>query len=39
MKTYKENLPEGVKKCFSTKRGVKVRLINKNTCKKKKKNK
>ncbi len=33
MKTYKANLPEGVKKCFSTKRGVKVRLVNKN-CKK-----
>lgn len=37
MKTYKKNLPEGVKKQFSTYKGVKVRLINKN--KKKSKNK
>lgn len=36
MKTYKKNLPEGVKKQFSTYKGVKVRLINKNKNKKKK---
>lgn len=30
MKTYKVNLPEGVKKTFARKKGVKVRLINKN---------
>ena len=35
MKTYKKNLPEGVKKQFALYKGVKVRLINKN----KKKNK
>lgn len=34
MRTYKKNLPEGVKKAFSTERGVKVRLINKNIKKK-----
>lgn len=34
MRTYKVNLPEGVKKCFSASRGVKVRLINKKYCKK-----
>ena len=34
MRTYKANLPEGVKKCFSAQRGVKVRLINKKYCKK-----
>ncbi len=37
MKTYKVNLPEGVKKKFSTVKGVKVKLINKNLEKKKKK--
>lgn len=30
MKTLKKNLPDGVKKQFSTVKGVKVRLINKN---------
>ncbi len=39
MKTYKVNLPEGVKKKFSTYKGVKVRLVNKNIKKNKKKNK
>lgn len=38
MKTYKKNLPEGVKKQFSTYKGVKVRLINKNKKKAKKSN-
>ena len=36
MRTYKANLPEGVKKTFGTLRGVKVRLVNKNTKKNKK---
>ena len=36
MRTYKANLPEGVKKTFGTLRGVKVRLVNKNTKKAKK---
>ena len=36
VKTFKKNLPEGVKKQFSTYKGVKVRLINKNTKKKSK---
>jgi hypothetical protein len=31
MRTYKVNLPEGVKKTFGARRGVKVRLVNKNT--------
>ena len=35
MRTYKANLPEGVKKQFSALRGVKVKLINKKNCKKK----
>ena len=30
MKTYKANLPKGVKKTFARKKGVEVRLINKN---------
>lgn len=34
MRTYKANLPEGVKKTFGTLRGVKVRLVAKNTKKK-----
>jgi hypothetical protein len=34
MRTYKANLPEGVRKCFSASRGVKVRLVNKMYCKK-----
>ena len=29
MKTYKKNLPDGVKKVFTTERGVKVRILNK----------
>lgn len=36
MRTYKANLPEGVKKQFGTLRGVKVKLVNKNTKKAKK---
>lgn len=36
MRTYKVNLPEGVKKKFGTLRGVKVRLVNKNLKKNKK---
>ena len=35
MRTYKVNLPEGVKKTFGARRGVKVKLINKNLIKKK----
>lgn len=38
MKTYKKNLPEGVKKEFARYKGVKVRLINKNKKKNDKKN-
>lgn len=34
MKTYKKNLPEGVKKEFARYKGVKVRLVNKKTKKK-----
>ena len=34
MKTFKKNLPEGVKKKFALYKGVKVRLVNKNTKKK-----
>ena len=30
MKTYKANLPKSIKKMFAKKKGVKVRLINKN---------
>ena len=37
MRTYKANLPEGVKKQFGTLRGVKVKLVNKNNTKKAKK--
>ncbi len=36
MKTYKVNLPKGVKKQFGRVKGVKVRFINKNLAKKKK---
>ena len=36
MRTIKANLPEGVKKTFGAVRGVKVRLVNKNTKKNKK---
>ncbi len=39
MKTYKVNLPEGVKKKFGKVKGVKVRLINKNIKKNKKSSK
>ena len=39
MRTYKANLPEGVKKTFGTVRGVKVKLVAKNTKKNKKNNK
>lgn len=35
MRTYKKKLPEGVKKTFGYERGVKVRLLNKDLCKKK----
>ncbi len=37
MKTLKVNLPDGVKKKFGTVKGVKVRFINKNLKKNKKK--
>lgn len=36
MRTYKANLPEGVKKTFGAVRGVKVKLVNKNIKKNKK---
>lgn len=39
MRTYKVNLPEGVKKTFGAVRGVKVKLINKNIKKDKKNSK
>lgn len=39
MRTYKANLPEGVKKTFGALRGVKVRLVAKDTKKNKKANK
>lgn len=39
MRTYKANLPEGVKKQFGTLRGVKVKLVNKNIKKSKKESK
>lgn len=39
MKVYKKNLPDGVKKCFALEKGVKVKYINKNSKKNKKKNK
>lgn len=35
MRTYKVNLPDGVKKTFSADRGVKIKLVNKKYCKKK----
>ena len=34
MRTYKANLPEGVKKKFGALRGVKVKLVAKNSKKK-----
>jgi hypothetical protein len=37
MRTYKVNLPDGVKKTFGLNRGVKVRLINKKLTKNNKK--
>lgn len=30
MRTYKANLPEGVKQTFGFSKGVKIRLVNKN---------
>jgi hypothetical protein len=36
MRTYKVNLPDGVKKKFGFSKGVKVRLVNKNLPKYKK---
>lgn len=36
MRTYKANLPEGVKKTFGAVRGVKCKLVAKNTKKNKK---
>lgn len=36
MRTYKVNLPEGKKKAFGARRGVKVKLINKKSVKKNK---
>lgn len=38
MRTYKANLPEGVKKQFGALRGVKVRLVAKNKKNNKNKN-
>lgn len=37
MKTYKRNLPDGVRKIFTTERGVKVKVLNKKYYTKKKK--
>ncbi len=39
MKTYKKNLPDGVKKIFTTERGVQVKVLNKKYYDKKKKSK
>ncbi len=39
MKVYKKNLPDGVKKKFALEKGIKVKYINKNLQKNKKKNK
>ena len=36
MKVYKKKLPKGVKKMFARSKGVKVKLINSDYCKKKK---
>lgn len=36
MRTYKVNLPEGTKKTFGARRGVKVKLVNKKSTKKNK---
>lgn len=30
MRTYKRNLPDGVKKTFGASKGVKIRIVNKN---------
>ncbi len=37
MKTYKKNLPDGVKKVFALEKGVKVKLVNKKMYDEKKK--
>ncbi len=37
MKTYKRNLPDGVRKIFTTETWVKVKVLNKNYYDKKKK--
>lgn len=37
MKVYKEKLPEGVKKAFALKKGVKVKILNSMYTKNKKK--
>ena len=39
MKTYKKKLPEGVKKAFGYEKGRKIRIINSDYIKAKKKNK
>ena len=39
LKTYKKNLPDGVKKIFALDRGVKVRVLNKKYYGKKKSSK
>ena len=39
MKVYKKNLPDGVKKAFALEKGVKVKIINKKYCTKKKSSK
>ena len=36
MKVYKKKLPKGVRKMFSRYKGVKVKLVNVDNCKKKK---
>ncbi len=39
MRTYKKRLPEGKKYAFSADRGVKIKIVNKDLAKKKKKTK
>ena len=39
MKVYKKNLPDGVKKMFTTEKGVKVKYLNKKYYDKKKSSK
>lgn len=34
MRTYKKNLPDGVRKIFKTTIGRKIRIVNKKYCKK-----